>query len=370
MGALPDLLPGYQPITDRAALEKFAAAWAVTSIGKSTTTERRRDAQLAPELPSRPGLTVTEIIKKAGHGDIKVLYILGEDPAMTDPDVNQVRSCLDSAEFIVLEEIFPSETAEFADVLLPGASFAEKDGTFTNTERRVQLVRKAIEPPGEAQPDWLVIKNLALKLLELDAVEPNGKFASWTYERPAEVMDEIAALVPSYQGVSHARLDRGDQLQWPVHDASHAGTPILHVDRFACGKGRFHSVDYLPPAELPDEDFPLLLTTGRVLYHWHGGELTRRAANLLDVCPQPLVEIHPSDATRLGIEGGQLVRVVSRRGMTEGRAQVTDRVGVGVVFGSFHFPGLQNINNVTNAAVDPVAKIPEYKTCAVRIETT
>jgi len=362
MGALPYLFPGYQSVTDPATVKKFADAWALAS-------DHGPAGLLAtPAFSGQSGLTLTEIIKAAGAGSIRALYILGEDPAMTDPDVRRVLARLEATELIVLQEIFPSETAAYADILLPGASFAEKDGTFTNTERRVQLVRKAIDPPGESRPDWRILSDLAQQLLKLGDLKPKGEFAAWGYERPEQIMDEIAALVPSYAGVSHARLNRGDQLQWPVKDLSHPGTPILHVDSFACGKGRFHGVEHLPPDEQPDSQFPLLLTTGRVLYHWHGGELTRRAANLLEVYPESFVEINPADAARLAVGPHQFIRIVSRRGQVEARAWVTDRVGPGIIFGNFHFPGLQNINNLTNSAVDPLAKIPEYKACAVRVE--
>jgi formate dehydrogenase alpha subunit len=353
MGALPNLLPGYQSVTDAAAADRFGAAWAL----------RPRSA-----LPERPGLTVTEMVEAFGRGGIRALYVLGEDLAMTEPDVNHARRCLGAGEFLVLQEIFPSETAAFADVLLPGASFAEKSGTFTNTERRVQPVRKAVEPPGEARPDWAITAELAGRLLSLDGRATVGPYAGWGYHSAAEILQEVAALTPSYAGVTGPRLERGERLQWPVPDEGHPGTPVLHVNRFPRGRGRFHAVEHLPPAELPNAEYPLVLTTGRVLYHWHGGELSRRAAGLLDVCPEPLVEISPEDAVRIGLSGGQVVRVRSRRGEMTARAAVTDRVAPGVVFGNFHFPGPANVNNLTTAALDPVARIPEYKVCAVAVE--
>ena len=308
------------------------------------------------------------MVTAAGKGSVRALYILGEDPAMTDPDLNHVRRCLDAAEFIVLQEIFPSETSAYADVLLPGSSFAEKDGTFTNTERRVQLVRKAIEPLGEACSDWSVIADVARTLIELEGTRAIGPHAGWEYQHPEQIMEEIAALVPQYAGVSHARLRNGDQLQWPVNDVTHAGTPILHREQFACGKGRFHPADYLEPAERPDKEYPFLLTTGRVLYHWHGGELTRRVAGLTELCAEAYVELHPTDAAKLGVIDTEPIRLASRRGQMTARAFVTTRVTQGVVFGNFHFPAAENVNNLTNAALDPIAKIPEYKACAVRVE--
>jgi len=353
MGALPNVFPGYQAVTDAAVAAKFAAAWA-----------------LEPKLglSDKVGLTVTEMVPAFGAGRLSALYVLGEDLAMTEPDSNHTRDCLARGDFLVLQEIFPSETAAFADVLLPGASFVEKTGTFTNTERRVQMVRKAVAPPGEARPDWSITAELARRVLARDGRAATGPHARWDYRDPAQVMEEIAVLTPSYGGVSHARLEHGDRLQWPVPDASHSGTPILHVGRFTRGRGKFHAVDHLPAAELPDANYPLVLTTGRVLYHWHGGELTRRAKGLLEVYPEALVEISPHDAARIGLNGHRVVRVRSRRGEVVARAVVTDRVAPGVVFGNFHFPGSQNINNLTIGAVDPVAKIPEYKVCAVALE--
>jgi formate dehydrogenase major subunit/formate dehydrogenase alpha subunit len=308
------------------------------------------------------------MVEAFGSGRLRALYVLGEDLAMTEPDVNHARGCLAAGEFLVLQEIFPSETAGFADVLLPGASFAEKTGTFTNTERRVQRVREAVASPGEARADWVITAELARRVLALEGRVPAGPHSGWDYPEVARILDEVAALTPSYAGVSHARLERGDRLQWPVPDAHHPGTPVIHVGRFPRGLGRFHGVDHLPAAELPDADFPLVLTTGRVLYHWHGGEISRRARGLLEAYPEALVEVSPGDAVKAGLDGHQVVRVRSRRGEMIARAVVTDRVAPGVVFGNFHFPGLGNVNNLTIGVLDPLAKIPEYKVCAVAIE--
>jgi formate dehydrogenase major subunit/formate dehydrogenase alpha subunit len=229
------------------------------------------------------------------------------------------------------------------------------------------MVRRAIAPPGDARPDWAITAALAERLLALAGQRPAGPQASWTYASAAHIMDEIAALTPSYGGVNHARLEHGDNLHWPVWDQAHPGTPILHVEQFTRGKGKFHVCEHLLAAELPDANYPLYLTTGRVLYHWHGGEMTRRTQGLLAVYPQTLVEISPEDAAKLGLNGTTMVRVTSRRGEMVARAIITERVAPGVVFGNFHFPGVQNVNNLTIAALDPVAKIPEYKVCAVRI---
>jgi formate dehydrogenase alpha subunit len=354
MGALPNVYPGYQAVGDAQVRSRFAEAWALSGAE-------------APAPGPAPGLTVTEMIAAAGEGRLRALFVMGENPAMTDPDVNHVRRALAAAEFVVLQEIFPSETSRYADVLLPAAAWAEKEGTFTNTERRIQRVREAVEPPGEARADWAIVAELAERLLALQGRTPAGRRAGWRYAAPAEIMDEIASLTPQYAGVSFSRLDRGENLHWPVPSPGHPGTPILHRERFAIGRGRFHVVEHAGPHEPPDREYPLVLTTGRVLYHWHGGEMTRRSPGLNVLCPHPEVEIHPADARRYGVAEGAPVRLASRRGELVARAWVTDRVPEGVVFGNFHFPDEGNVNNLTIRALDPVAKIPEYKVCAVAI---
>ena len=361
MGALPNVLPGYQAVTDPAVRERFNQAWRL-AFGPGHQTRPHF------ALAEKPGLTVTEMVPLAGTGQVRALYMLGEDPALTDPDGNHVRAALAASEFLVLQEIFPSETAAYADVLLPGTTFAEKDGTFTNTERRIQRVRQAIPPLDGTLPDWAITAELARRMLTLENRYPAGPQAGWDYASPADVMAEISAVTPSYAGVSFALLDHGDQLHWPVKSADHPGTPILHVGQFTRGRGRFHVVEHLPARELPDAEYPILLTTGRVLYHWHGGEMTRRAEGLLAVYPESLVEISPEDALRVGLNGNEMVRIKSRRGEMLAKAIVTERVSPGLIFANFHFPGLQNANNLTIAALDPVAKIPEYKVCAVQVE--
>jgi formate dehydrogenase major subunit/formate dehydrogenase alpha subunit len=248
-------------------------------------------------------------------------------------------------------------------------SFAEKRGTFTNTERRVQLCRQAIELLGEARPDWQITAELARRILQVSPgrVE-EGEFSGWDYDSTEIIMGEVAALTPSYAGVSHARLERGERLQWPVKGADHPGTPILHVGAFTRGLGKFSPIEHIPPAELPDDEYPMLLSTGRVLYHWHGGTMTRRAGGLLEVYPESLVEIHPDDAARIGLNGERSIRIWSRRGEMFAQAVISERVTPGMIFANFHFPGEQNANNLTIAALDPIAKIPEYKICAVRVE--
>jgi formate dehydrogenase alpha subunit len=348
MGGLPNVYPGYQAVTYDEARLKFEAAWG------------------AP-LSTKLGMTVTEMIPAAGKGQVKALYILGEDPVLSDPDSAHIRRCLEACEFIVLQEIFPTETSKYADVLLPGVSFAEKTGTITNTERRVQMVRQAIPPLGQARPDWQITAELAQRVLATRRDLKIAPYSSWEYQDTAQVMAEIAALTPSYAGISHERLERGERLQWPVPNLEHPGTPILHTKQFARGLGKFMPIDHIPPAESPDDEYPILLSTGRVLYHWHGGEMTRRSQGLLEVYGQALIEVNPEDALRMGLIGKQHVRVTSRRGSIEAEAWVTERVPPGMVFSNFHFPEA-SANELTIAALDPVAKIPEYKICAVKVE--
>jgi formate dehydrogenase major subunit/formate dehydrogenase alpha subunit len=350
LGGLPNYYPGYQQVTNEEVRRKFESAWGVP-------------------LSDKLGATVTEMMPGILKGITKALYIMGEDPMTTDPDINHVRHCLESCEFVLLQEIFPSETSPYVDVLLPGACFAEKTGSCTNTERRLQMVRKAVEPPGEAREDWRIICDLAKRVLaEGKRKVDGGTHAGWDYANTAQIMAEIAALTPSYAGVSHERLERGERLQWPVKNASHPGTPILHVGQFVRGLGKFMPVEHVPPAEMPSDEYPFLLSTGRVIYHWHGGEMTRRSRGLLAVYGEALVEVNPEDAERLGLEDQELVRIASRRGVIESVAWVTDRVPPGMLFANFHFPGDQNANTLTIAALDPISKIPEYKICAVKIE--
>ncbi len=352
LGGLPNVYAGYQKVTDPAMREKFAAAWGVNP------------EDLSPEV----GKTATELMPMASEGDLRVLYVLGEDPIMSEPDTNHIRKALETCDLVVLQEIFPSETAHYADILLPGASFAEKDGTFTNTERRIQMVHKAVESPGEAKPDWWIITELAKKILAAgDRKVQQSEYSGWDYQDTNQIMEEISALTPIYAGVSHERLLNGETLQWPVKDREHPGTPILHVGQFTRGKGQFIPVENVPPAELPDKEYPMILSTGRVLFHWHGGQMTRRSKGLLEIYPEALIEVNDFDAEKLGLNGNKRVRVSSRRGTIEAKAMVTDRVPPGMVYANFHFPEA-SANELTIAALDPVAKIPEYKVCAVKVE--
>jgi formate dehydrogenase major subunit/formate dehydrogenase alpha subunit len=287
---------------------------------------------------------------------------------MSDPDTKHIRHCLESIDFLVLQEIFPSETAAYADVLLPGVSFAEKTGTFTNTERRVQMVNKAIEPPGEARPDWWITSEIAKRIISEGGRQiPEGGHANWDYKDTSQILDEINALTPSYGGITHERLLKGQRLQWPCPTLDHPGTPILHTKGFTRGNGKFMPIEHVPPAEKPDDAYPMVMSTGRVLYHWHGGQMTRRAKGLMQVYGEALVELNPNDAERLGVNGKKIVRVTSRRGSIEAEAWVTDRVPPGMVYANFHFPNA-SANELTHASLDPVAKIPEYKITAVKVE--
>ncbi|MDH4269027.1 MAG: formate dehydrogenase subunit alpha [Dehalococcoidia bacterium] len=353
MGALPNVYPGYQSVADPAIREKFETAW-----GCSLPPALRQKFGIAwsCSLPSSPGLSLVEILGAAHSREIKALYLVGENPALSDPDLQHVWEALTRLEFLVVQDIFLSETAKFAHVVLPAASFAEKDGTFTNTERRVQRVRKAIEPIGESKPDWWIVCQVAQRL------EARG----FDYSHPSEIMEEIRKLTPSYGGISCERLENGG-LQWPCPSEDHPGTSILHRNIFVRGKGRFIALKYTPPGEMPDEDYPLILSTGRSLYHFHTGTMTRKVAGLNIIEPEAAVEINPEDASRLGIAQGDKVKISSRRGEVIVKAEVTDSFAPGVVFMTFHFAE-SAVNIITNPKLDPVSKIPELKVAAVKVE--
>ncbi len=335
MAALPDYLPGYQSPKNGDVREKFREAWGV-------------------EPPTEAGLTLTEMVNQCGER-VKAIFVVGENPMLSDPDLNHAEEQLRSLDFLAVSELFMSETAELADVVLPACSFAEKDGTYTATDRRVQRVRKALEPLGDSKPDWWIIQELSRRM-----------GYDMSYGSPSEIMDEVALVAPIYGGVSFSRLESED-LRWPCRDADHPGTKILHQGRFSRGRGVFHAVEYRPPAEEPDEDYPYTLTTGRLLFHWHTGTMTRRSETLTDQVNEAYMEINPVDAEALGIEEEDMVRVSSRRGYIELKADVTPRIRVGTVFISFHYAEAA-ANRLTNNALDPDAKIPEYKVCAVAIE--
>ncbi len=336
MGALPNVFPAYQQVTNGEARDFFEKEWGTT-------------------LPGKPGLTVVEIMNAAHEGTVKALYIMGENPLLSDPDLSHVEEALKRIDFLVVQDIFPTETTKFADVVLPSASFAEKDGTFTNTERRVQRVRKAVEPPGTARPDWEILSDLLTRM---------GVPAR--YGSAGDIMEEIRRVTPSYRGITYGRLERGS-LQWPCPNEEHPGTAYLHRDRFTRGRGLFHAVEYTPPAELPDREYPLILSTGRVLYHYHTGTMTRLSSGSMERVPESLVEIHPADAERLKVEDGQPVTVTSRRGSVTAKARVTEKSPRGTVFMNFHFAEAA-VNRLTHPSLDPVGKIPGFKVCAVRVE--
>jgi len=340
VGALPNYFTGYQRVTDDAAREKFQKAWGV-------------------ELSGKVGLTVGEMLKGASAGQVKAMWVVGENVAMSDPDSHHVIAALEKLDFLVVSELFMTETAQLADVIFPAASFAEKDGTFTNTERRVQRVRKAIEPIGECRTDWQIVSEVAKRM--------GAPAEQWAYHSAAQIKHEIASLTPQYAGITHERLEHHHGLQWPVPHKDHPGTPILHTEKFTRGKGLFSPVEHQEPAENPDATFPFTLTTGRILQHYHTGAMTRRVPGLEQLAPEERVELNPDDAAQMGVGDGEWLRVTSRRGQVEARAWVTDRVGRGVVFMTFHYAeALTNV--LTNTAVDPIAKIPELKVCAVKVE--
>jgi formate dehydrogenase alpha subunit len=339
MGGLPNVYPGYQSVTVPAVKEKFEKAWNTN-------------------LPDQIGLTVTEMVELAGSGELKAMYVMGENPLVADPDINHARECMKNLEFLVVQDIFMTETAEIADVVLPGASYAEKDGTFTATDRRVQAINKAIDPVGGSKPDWIIINSLAQKM-----GAPGFDFAS-----SEEILNEIAGLTPIYGGITLPRLKTGDVVQWPCPDSTHPGTPFLHKDRFSRGIGKFHPIAYKEPAEKVDEEYPMVLTTGRIMFHFHTGTMSRRSDKLNNEVPAAYIEIHPADWARVGKGHSNRVRVSSRRGKIELEARVTDRIKPGVVFIPFHFAEAA-ANALTNSAFDPIAKIPEYKVCAVRVDS-
>jgi predicted molibdopterin-dependent oxidoreductase YjgC len=334
MGALPNVFSGYQSVGKPEAREKFEKAWGVG-------------------LSSIPGLRIPEMLEAAVDGSLKAMYVMGEDPVLTDADANHVRKAMAGLEFLVVQDIFMTETAAYADVVLPAACYAEKDGTFTNTERRVQRVRKAVEPPGEARADWEIICDLS------------GRMGyAMEYDSPADIFEEIRSLTPSYAGMNYERVDTCG-LQWPCPSIDHPGTAFLHQDTFPRGKGHLMGIEYEAPAELTNEEYPILLTTGRMLYQYNIS--TRESATLDYLAPHERAEINPADAGKIGVSEGEEVRVTSRRGSIVTKATVTERVAPGTMFMTFHFRE-SPVNELTNSAYDPISKTAEFKVCAVRVE--
>jgi formate dehydrogenase alpha subunit len=345
-GCIPTNLPGYQ-MYDPATLDRFEAAWGVRP-------------------PGRAGRVVTDMVEGCLTGDTRAMYVVGENPLLSEPDLHHAQKAIEQLDFLIVQDLFMHETAERAHVFLPAAAFVEKEGTFTNSERRVQRVRAAVPPPGEARPDWWITQELAKRVARRVGLDVGGQF---DYAGAAEIFDEMARLTPFLGGLSHARLDREGGLQWPCPTPGHPGTRFLYAESFPRGRGRFIPARQIETAaELPDADYPFLLNTGRLLYHWHGGTLTRRVQGLMELAPRLEIAIHPSDARRLGVDEGAELRVESRRGELTGYARVTEAVKAGAIFVPFVKLGESAANFLTNAAFDPSSKIPEYKVCAVKVE--
>ncbi len=337
MGALPNVYSGYQKVTDAEVRQKFEKAWSVNS------------------LPDQVGVASTTAIDKVIQGELRGVYVMGENPLISHPDLAHARRAFESLDFLVVQDIFPTVTSELADVVLPAASYAEKDGTFTSTERRVQRVRKAIEPVGNSRADWEILCEIAER----------AGYSGMRYDSPAQIMDEIGRVTPIYGGVSFDRIDEVG-LQWPCPDKSHPGTPVLHRGTFARGLGLFSPAEYRPPVEMPDSEYPFALSTGRCYWHFHSGTMTRRSRLLDREEPVPYVEINPADGKKLGIRNRQAVYVTTRRGEVKTTARLTDTAQEGVLFMPFHFKEAP-ANRLTNNALDPVAKIPEFKICAAQL---
>jgi len=336
MGGLPNVFTAYQPVTSSAASEKFAKAWGVEKLSQNV------------------GLTIPGMLEGLENQTVKALFILGENPVVSDPDVHHVKKALEKAELLVVQDIFFTATAELADVVLPGVSFAEKDGTFSNTERRVSRVRQAVEPVGEARQDWQIIQDIS-----------NRFGYPMNYSSPEDIFTEIASLTPSYAGITYPRLE-GDGIQWPCPTLEHAGTRFLHKDKIARGKGLFHAVEFKPPAEIVDEQYPFWLSTGRVFAHYHTGTMTRNSPTLDAEIEEGFLELNVDDAAKMSVKQGDWVTITSRRGNIDVKAMLTKRIAQGSVFMPFHF--IESCANIlTNPAHDPICKIPELKVCAVNV---
>ena len=339
MGCLPDVFPGYQKVVDPVTIQKFENLWNV-------------------ELDNSLGLKFPEMLDAAKNGDIKAMYIVGENPVTSEPDTENIKKSLENLDFLVVQDIFMSETALMADVVLPGCSFAEKDGTFANSERRIQRIRKVIEPVGDSRPDWFITCQLAQRM----------GAEGFKYQDASEIYDEIAEVAPIFGGINYKRI-KEEGIQWPCIDENDKGTPILHRETFKTesGKGKFIPLHYRPSAELPDDDYPLILTTGRSLYHYQTSTMTGAVDGLKELYGEDCIDMCMEDALKLGVENGEKVKVISRRGKIEPKLRITDSCHPGVVFMTFHF-GESATNIITNSALDPISKTPEFKVCAVRVE--
>ena len=336
MGGLPSVFTAYQPVTDSAIVKKMETAWNVTGIS------------------NKVGLTVTEMVPKAHEGEIKSLYVVGENPLVSDPDLNHAEESFKNLEFLVVQDLFMTETAQMADVVFPSLAFAEKDGTFSNMERKVQRIRRAITGPGEAKTDWEIISGVA-----------RAMGYPMNYRDVEEIFAELASVTPSYAGISYERIEE-EGLQWPCPTSDHPGTPILHVDGFTRGKGKFFPLEFIPPAEGTDHTYPLVLTTGRVLYHYHTGTMTRKTEGLNERVPECFVEISKEDAAKFQLKDESMAEIFSRRGKIKAKVKISPKAAEGTIFIPFHFAEAA-ANRLTNKALDPIAKIPEFKVCAVAI---
>ncbi len=336
MGGLPNVYTAYQPVNSEEVVRKMETVWSTEGVSLD------------------PGLKATEMIPAAYDGRLKALYVIGENPLVSDPDLNHAEASLKRLDLLVVQDLFMTETARGADVVLPGRCFAEKDGTFTNTERRVQRVRKAVEAPGEAWDDWKIIGEIATRM-----------GYPMAYENAEAIFEEIRQVTPSYAGITYPRIEM-EGLHWPCLNEEHPGTPVLHSAQFTRGKGLFHALEWQPPAEIADDEYPLFLTTGRVLYQYHTGTMTMRSEGLMDRAPESFVEISPRDAQTYGISDGGRINISSRRGTINALVKVSTKAVDGTVFIPFHYAQAA-VNKLTNAALDPVCGIPEFKVCAVRL---
>ncbi|MBP2145868.1 formate dehydrogenase major subunit [Methanofollis sp. W23] len=346
MGALPVVFTAYQKVTDEAVHKKFADAWGFP------------DGICEPKNGYE--VTVMMDVLTDNPGELKAMYIMGENPMLSDPDLTHVEKALKSLEFLVVQDIFMTETAAIADVVLPATCYAEKTGTQTSTERRVQMWHKAQDAPGDAKLDWQILAELAAKM---------GYADQFSWKTSEDVFNEMRSLTPSYAGMTYERLEKPEALHWPCPTEDHPGTPILHIGKCSHpdGMGVMHPIEWKPPAEVPDEEYPLVLTTGRCLFHWHTGSMTRRSEHLHAEVPTGWIELNPEDAKELGIVDGEMVKATSRRGTVNVPAKVTKDIMKGVTFMPFHFAECA-ANVLTNNALDPIAKIPEFKACAVKVE--
>ncbi len=340
-GALPNNYPGFQSCDDPKCTKKFEEAWGV-------------------ELDPEKGITKLKALDWAVEGKLKGMWICGENTLVSDPDVHHTRKALEGLEFLIVQDMFLTDTAKMADVVFPAAAFAEVDGFFTNSDRRVQRLRQAVPPPGDAKPDWWIIAEVARRV---------GTTVNFAYESASEVFDELCALSPIYHGLSYERIDAG-QLHWPVPTKDHPGTPFLHEGEFPRGRGMLQCVEYVPPAEVPDDEYPWFLTTGRRLATYHTNTMTGRAKGLNILAPNEWLEMHPMDAEELGVRTKDWVKVLSRRGEVLTRVKVTKASPPGTMFMSFAFPEETPTNLITNPEADPITETPELKVAAIRVEKT